>query len=276
MTAGRLFIVLVAIPAAVWLIASTGMIIFARTLIYPFAPEISAAAPVGIPGARATTINADDGLGLTVWVVPPQGGRPVILYFMGNAGSLPMSGPRLAEFALRGFGVAALNYRGAGGMPGSPSQSTLTADALALYDTLDSLIGAPVPPTRRIAFGTSLGAGLAVQLAARRPLGGLVLETPFNRLCEVADIHFPIFPACLLLPYDRWESADLIGQIDAPVLILHGDADQTIPLSQGQALFDAAPEPKRLIVYPGGRHNDLRLYGAGIDAIAFIENLAGD
>jgi fermentation-respiration switch protein FrsA (DUF1100 family) len=138
------------------------------------------------------------------------------------------------------------------------------------------LVGQPVPATRRITFGTSLGAAAAVQLAARRPVGGLILETPFNRLCEVAEMRFPLFPACIMLPYERWASADLIGQVAAPILILHGDADRTIPLSQGQALFDAAREPKRLIVYPGGRHNDLRLHGAGMDAIAFIEGLAGD
>jgi fermentation-respiration switch protein FrsA (DUF1100 family) len=252
-----------------------GLVVFARTLIYPFQPGISAAAPVRIPGAQAKTIVAEDGLELTVWVAPPRDGRPVILYFMGNAGSLSMNSPHLNEFALHGFGIAALNYRGAGGKPGKPSQAKLTADAVTLYDTLDALIGEPVPSTRRIAFGTSLGAGLAVQLAARRPVAGLIMETPFNRLCELAEFHYPMFPACLLLPYERWASADLIGQVGAPVLILHGDADQTIPLSQGKALFDAASEPKRLIVYPGGHHNDLRLNGAGIDAIRFIEDLAG-
>ena len=113
-----------------------------------------------------------------------------------------------------------------------------------------------------------------MKLAALRPVGGLILETPFNRLCEMAEIRFPVFPACLLLPYERWASSDLIGHVEAPVLILHGDADKTIPMSQGKALFDAAPEPKRLIVYPGGHHNDLRLYGAGVDAIIFIESLA--
>jgi fermentation-respiration switch protein FrsA (DUF1100 family) len=271
----RLIIRMGAGLAAAWLIACVGLVVFARTLIYPFQPGISAATPVGIPGARAKTIIAEDGLEFTVWVAPPRDGRPVILYFMGNAGSLPSSGPLLAEFALRGFGIAALNYRGAGGTPGSPSQTMLTSDATALYDALDMLAGQPVPPTLRVIFGTSLGAGLAVQLAARREVAALVLETPFNRMCEVAEIHYPLFPACLLLPYERWASADLIAQVAAPVLVLHGDADQTIPLSQGKALFEAAPEPKRLIVYPGGRHNDLRLYGAGIDAIRFIEDLAG-
>lgn len=276
MTPRRLIVGVGAGLTAAWLITCMALIVFARTLIYPFEPETSAAAPAGIPGARAKTMIARDGVAITIWVVAPRGDRPVILYFMGNAGSLASSGPRLAEFALRGFGVAALNYRGAGGTPGSPSQSALTADALTLYDALDMLVGQPVPATRRITFGTSLGAAAAVQLAARRPVGGLILETPFNRLCEVAEMRFPLFPACIMLPYERWASADLIGQVAAPILILHGDADRTIPLSQGQALFDAAREPKRLIVYPGGQHNDLRLHGAGMDAIAFIEGLAGD
>ncbi len=262
--------------AAAWLVACVGLIVFARTLIYPFQPGFSAADPIGAPGMRVATLAADDGESLTVWLAPPKEGRPVILYFTGNAGSLPADGPLFGELAKRGFGIAALNYRGAGGMPGKPSQAKLTADAVALYDALDRLIGQPVPPTRRVIFGASLGAALAVQLAARRPVQGLVLETPFNRLCEVAQIHYPLFPACLLLPYERWASADLIGQVAAPLLILHGDADETIPLSQGQALFTAAREPKRLIVYPGADHNDLRLHGAGTDAIEFIEGLAGD
>jgi fermentation-respiration switch protein FrsA (DUF1100 family) len=259
---------------AAWLIASLTLIVFARTLIYPFRPGISAAATVGIPRATAITFVGEDGTDLTAWIVPPSPGRPVILYFMGNGGSLPGDGPRLSEFVHRGFGIAAMNYRGAGGAPGKPTQEALTSDAVQFYDTLDTLIGQPVAPEDRIIYGSSLGAAVAVQLASRRETAALILEAPFNRMCEVAEHRFPIFPACLLLPYEHWASADLIGMITAPVLILHGDADQSIPLSQGQALFNAANQPKGMIVYPGGNHNDLRLYGAGIDAINFIENLA--
>ena len=262
--------------AAAWLAAGIGLIVFARTLIYPFQPGFSAAQPVGVPGARAMTFTAGDGIPVTVWLVLPDADRPIVLYFMGNGGSLPSHAPFLAEIAGHGFGVVALNYRGAGGAPGKPSQAALTADALALYDQLDTIVGEQVPATRRIISGSSLGAALAVQLAAERPSAGLVLETPFNRLCEVAQFHYPIFPACLLLPYERWASADLIGQLAIPVLILHGDADETIPLSQGQALFTAAREPKRLIVYPGAGHNDLYLNGSGADAVAFIAGLARD
>ena len=168
----------------------------------------------------------------------------------------PPRAPLLAEIGGQGFGGGALNYRGAGGAPGKPSQTALTADALALYDQLDAIVGAPVPATRRVLYGTSLGAALAVQLAAERPSAGLVLESPFNRLCEVAQFHYPIFPACLLLPYERWASGDLIGRLAVPVLILHGVADETIPLSQGRALFTAArgsgPASIGTLVWPAG------------------------
>jgi fermentation-respiration switch protein FrsA (DUF1100 family) len=273
----RRFILRTAVTlAVVWAIACLGLVLSARTLIYPFRAEPSATMTAGVPGAVIRTFTGEGGVEISAWIVPPKGGRPVILYFMGNAGSLISNGPRLSELVHRGFGIAALNYRGAGEGPGEPTQETLTSDALAFYDQLDRLIGQAVAPSGRVIYGTSLGAALAVQVAAERQAAALVLETPFNRMCEVAEFHYPIFPACLVLPYERWPSADLIARVEAPLLIQHGDADQTIPLSQGRALFDAANQPKRLIVYPGGRHNDLRLRGAGIDAINFIEALAAD
>jgi fermentation-respiration switch protein FrsA (DUF1100 family) len=89
----------------------------------------------------------------------------------------------------------------------------------------------------------------------------------------VAEARFPIIPACLMMWDERWESIDRIADIAAPLLVLHGDADRIIPVSQGQSLFDAAAEPKRLIVYPGGRHSDLRLHGAGIDVVDWLADL---
>lgn len=261
--------------AGTWLFACVAMILLARTLIYPFVPGYSAAEPVGVPGAEAATFTAADGVPVTVWLVPPAAGRPVVIYFTGNAGALVSHAPLLAELAEHGLGIAAMNYRGAGGAPGRPSQGAIVADALTLYDRLDALMDEPVPPARRVIHGTSLGAAAAVQLAAERPGAAVVLESPFNRLCEAAWYHFPIFPTCLLLPYEHWDSAARIAGIGAPLLILHGEADRTIPPSQGKALFAAASEPKRLIVYPDAGHNDLHLHGSGRDAARFIDEVTG-
>ena len=254
------------VAAAVWLLAITGLLIFRHDLIYPFRDWPRADQVSGLPAAEIERFDADDGTPLIAWRVAPRNGKPVILYFMGNAGSLPSAAPRLAELAHRGFGILALNYRGAGGMPGTPSQAALTSDALLAYD-LASRNGPPV------IYGTSLGAAIAVQVAARRSAKAVILETPFARLCETARHHYPMIPACLVLWDERWDSRGIIGQIDAPVLIQHGDADRLIPVAQGQKLFEAAPNPKHLMIYPGGRHNDLRLHGAGADVIAFLSEL---
>lgn len=261
--------------AVLWLIACVALIVLARPVIYPFQQGVSAALPTGLAGARAAVLTAADGTELTVWLKPPAPGRPVVLFFMGNGGILAGHAPLMARLAARGFGIAALNYRGAGGAPGKPSQAALTADAVALYDGLDELIGAPVPPRRRVIWGVSLGAALAVQLAARRDGAAMVLESPFNRLCEAAELHYPIFPVCLLLPYERWDSAAAIAGLRLPVLVLHGEADQIIPVTQGRRLFAAATEPKRLITYPGYGHNDLDSAPVARDATAFLDVVLG-
>lgn len=251
----------------VWVLVVAAMVVFRHGLIYPFRTWPDARIVSGLPGAEVRRFRAADGAEVLYWHVPARPGQPSILYFMGNAGSLPSSGPRLREFALRGYGIAALNYRGAGGAPGRPDQETLVADALALHDRLGG--------TATVIWGTSLGAALAVQVAARRPARALILETPFARLCETAEHHYPLVPACLLLPDNRWPSIEAVRDVRAPVLILHGDADRTVPLAHGEALYAAVPGPKRMVVYPGGRHNDLPLHGAGADIMAFLASLPG-
>ena len=259
---------------ALWIFACAALVALTPALIYPFQPGFPVDRPLGLPGARAATLMAGDGTPLTVWLSDPAPGAPVVLYFMGNAGVLPSHAPLLAALSRHGLGIAALNYRGASGAPGAPSQTALTADALALYDGLDPLFGASLPASRRVIWGTSLGAALAVQLAARRPALALVLESPFNRLCEAAQFHYPLFPACLVLPWERWDSAALIGGIDMPLLMLQGSADTIIPPAHGRRLLAAAPGPKRLIAYPGAGHNDLPAAAAARDAAAFIAGLA--
>ncbi len=261
---------LAGVAVLLWAAAVGGMWVMRHELIYPFRDWPRADKVAGLPGARAEEVLASDGVPVTVWVTPPRPGRAVVLHFMGNAGSIQSAALRLAEFAHAGFGVVVMNYRGAGGTPGEPTRGAIVQDALAVYDALPDLVALEGPP---VIYGTSLGAAVAVQTAARRPTAALVLGAPFARLCETARHHYPWVPACLILRDEDWDSARRIGTIDAPILVLHGDADQVIPVEQARKLFAAASEPKRLVVYPGGRHSDLRLHGSGIETIAFLEAL---
>ncbi len=250
-------ILLVALPAG------------CRRAIYPF--KTDPARPAGIPRTVARLLPAEgDHPELEVWVAEPLGDRPVILYFMGNAGSLAYSAPRLAEFAAQGYGIAAMTYRGGGGRPGEPSEAALKSDARRLYRDLADLFEAPVPETRRVIYGVSLGTGIATDLAARVGERAVVLETPYTRLCDVAEHHYTAAPVCGFLT-ERYDQIEVIADIGSPLLVLHGAQDEIIPIALGRALFAAAAEPKRMIEYPGGHHNDLRLHGAGIDAIRFLD-----
>ncbi|MEL6479044.1 MAG: alpha/beta fold hydrolase [Pseudomonadota bacterium] len=253
-----------------WCWALVALLLFRETLIYPFSENADYRRIGAVPGGELARLTAVDGTEIHAWLVPPKGDRPVIFFFMGNAGHLPANARRINVLAEQGFGIAALNYRGAGGSAGAPSQTHLTDDALVLYDRLDDLLGSKIPEGRRVSYGTSLGAALAAQLAVRRPVAAVVLAAPFARLCEVGEHHYPWAPICWILPDNRWETLDIAGEIAAPTLVVHGDADRVVPISQAEALFGALPDPKTFIRYPEGGHADLHLYGSGPDTIAWL------
>ncbi|MEL7153985.1 MAG: alpha/beta hydrolase, partial [Pseudomonadota bacterium] len=256
----RVLGVLLGIAFLGW-VAACGFLLWQRhALIYPFADWPRAENVSGLPGASVQRIKAYDGIDVLVWTVPPRADMPVILYFTGNTGSLPATAPKLREFTHAGFGLVAMNYRGAGGTEGAPDQDDITLDGVTVYDAIPTLIdGYAAPP---IIYGSSLGAAVAAQVAARRPARAVLLEVPFARLCETAQSTYPFVPACLILPDQRWDSIEAVQSITAPVAVQIGLLDQIIPADHGRKLFDAANAPKELMVYPEGNHADLRLHGA--------------
>lgn len=242
-----------------------------HALIYPF--DGAPAAP-SIPGVRIAELPAADSApALPVWLAEPRDGRPWVFFFMGNAGSLARHEARLAAIAGAGYGLAAMAYRGGGGVPGQPSETALKDDAARLWQDFDRLAGQPVPERQRVIWGLSLGSALAVWLAGRADERAVVLESPFTRLCDVARARYPWAPACLLLRDERWDSVAIIARTGSPLLVLHGTADRIVPASQGRALYEAAAEPKRLLQYPGAGHGDLAAHGAVADAFAFLAGL---
>ncbi|HWN91795.1 MAG TPA: alpha/beta hydrolase, partial [Verrucomicrobiae bacterium] len=146
-----------------------------------------------------------------------------------------------------GFAVLAYDYRGYGTSEGSPSERHVYGDIEAAYQHLVRDRG--VPSDRVIAYGRSVGAGAAVDLASRRPLAGLIVESGFVTA-------FRVMTRLPLLPFDKFRNIDKIGQVRCPVLVMHGEADEIVPLWHGQRLFQAAPSPKRLLAVAGAHHND--------------------
>ncbi len=241
------------------------MYLFQRTLMY--FPERGRTAPAaaGLPQAEEIVLAAADGERLIAWHVPPQDDRPIVLYFQGNGGALRLRADRFRALVADGAGLLALSYRGYGGSSGSPSEAGLIRDALAAYD----FAAARHPPRRIVLWGESLGSGVAVALAAERPVGGVMLDAPFTSAADVGAAAYPILPVRWLIK-DAFRSDERIARINAPLLVLHGERDAVVPIGFGERLFALAREPKRFVRFPNGGHVDLDQHGAMKEVRAFL------
>jgi fermentation-respiration switch protein FrsA (DUF1100 family) len=214
-------------------------------------------AAAGLPEAEEVVLDSSGGERVIVWHIPPRGEKPVVLYFHGNGGSLRFRVDRFRALAADGTGLIALSYRGYGGSSGRPTEKGLIDDALAAY----AFAAARYPASRLALWGESLGTGVAVALAAQKPVGRIVLESPFTSIADIAAQIYWFFPVRLLIK-DSFRSDLLIGTVTAPFLILHGDKDSIVPIALGDELYKLITAPKRFVRFPGAGHNELAAYGA--------------
>jgi fermentation-respiration switch protein FrsA (DUF1100 family) len=225
-----------------------------KLMYFPYVREAAPAA-VGLPDAKILYLRTDDGETLLAWFIAPAPGRPLILYFHGNANALGELGPRFQQLTATGAGVLGVEYRGYAGSTGSPSEDGLLRDGEAAYA---EAIARGFSPKSIVAMGESLGSGVAVALAARHPVGAVVLDAPYSATVDVAQWRFPMFPVRWLMR-DQFRSDQKIAKVCAPVLIVHGTADWTIPIRFGEKLFALANAPKDFIRLQGAGHPALHL-----------------
>ncbi len=196
-----------------------------------------------------------------------------VLFFMGNGGALTYFTYTLNAHERAGRHIAALEYPGGGGIPGKPSEVRLKADALAAYDWLVTRHEGPI-----VVHGYSMGTGLALHVAAARPVTAIILDAPYVRMCELMT-KASWLPACWMPGVQRWNSRAYLPEIDAPVLIQHGEADQLIPISNGTRLAELMRGQGIAVsfaAFPDGTHNNLAGqpgYAAQIDR--FLAGLPG-
>jgi fermentation-respiration switch protein FrsA (DUF1100 family) len=239
--------------------------------IFMYFPDPARVPPAaaGLSGVEELTLNAIDGTQLIAWHARADEGKPTILYFHGNAANAANRAPKIAMMLEDGFGVFYLNNRGYGGSAGSPTEVNNVADALAAYDYL-AMRGTPASSI--VAFGESLGTSQAVRLAAERPVAGVVLESPLTSTVDVARSIYFWLPLKLLI-VDQHNVEAHVGAVTAPLLILHGEQDEVIPVDMGRRIYAAANEPKRIEPFPHARHNDLFDHGAWEKMRAFLLSL---
>jgi len=241
-----------------------GMFIMQRKLLYPgsgLTPQIEQA---GLDSLTEVFTFPEPDLRLTHWFHPPQNeDHPVIVMFHGNAGHIGDRVPKMRPLLQAGFGLFLTGYRGYGGNPGQPSEDGLSADARTVLDWVQSQ---GVEAERIVLYGESLGTAVAVKMAEERDVAAVVLEAPPSSVADVAQSLYWFLPVRMLL-LDHWNSRERVERIGAPLMILHGERDRVVPARFGQRLFEAAANPKELLLWPQGEHTNLLEYAPVVERV---------
>lgn len=195
-------------------------------------------------------LETSDGVTLAAWWVPAPHGRGALIFSHGNAGNMGDRVGKLRLFHDLGLSVLAFDYRGYGASQGKPSEEGMAHDMDAAIAHVRDSRG--VPLDRTVFYGESLGGAVVIEAATRFPPAALVAESTFTSARAMARRHYPFVPPALVrVGYD---SLSRVRRLACPKLFLHGPADTIVPFEMGEALFRAAPEPKRFATLVGD-HN---------------------
>ena len=201
---------------------------------------------------------SEDGTRLHGWWIPQEGARLTVVYCHGNSGNIAERVDVFQQLLRLGVNIFAVDYRGYGRSDGSPSEAGVFADARA---ALDYAAAHFAPWHRIVVFGHSLGGAIAVDGALHRPeIAGLVVQSSLTQATDMARHFYPDLPVHLL-SRNAFRSIEKVPRLRMPKLFIHGQADPTIPFSQGQRLFEAAAEPKVFLPIARAGHNDVHLWG---------------
>ncbi|QJQ95110.1 MULTISPECIES: alpha/beta hydrolase [Halomonadaceae] len=226
-----------------------------RLLYVPLGREhVATPAEIGLAW-ESVALETEDGLMLDAWWVPAAEPRGTLLFLHGNAGNISHRLASLAHFNRLGLSVLILDYRGYGRSEGRPSEAGIARDARAGWRWLREERG--LPASEIVLFGRSLGSAVAAELAHRKRgddlPAGVILESPFRSVPHLAQQLYPFLPVRWLSRFD-YPTQEYVKQIASPLLVIHSREDEIIPFSEGEAVFEAASEPKQMLVIGGG-HN---------------------
>jgi fermentation-respiration switch protein FrsA (DUF1100 family) len=192
-------------------------------------------------------LTTADGTRITATYLPNPSARYTLLFSHGNAEDIGDNFPFFMQLRSAGFAVFAYDYHGYGTSEGTPSEKSIYQDVDAAYEYLTKTLR--VPPQQIISFGRSVGNGAAIDLAARKPVGGLIVQSGFTTA-------FRVLTKVPLVPLDRFRNVDKIKNVHCPVLVMHGQDDEVIPFAHGLTLYEKANAPKTHLWVAGAHHND--------------------
>jgi fermentation-respiration switch protein FrsA (DUF1100 family) len=241
-----------------------------KFLYYPDRLPVDMPPPRWSGSAEEVWMECEDGVRIHgLWWSEPEDG-PVILFFHGNAQEAYSWSLMHEELAPTGCRLLLIDYHGYGKSGGEPHEAGLYLDGKA---SLQWLYDKGIEDPDIVVFGKSLGGGVACEIAQGRKFKALVLESTFTSLKRVARKLFPFLPPGAPLG-EVYDSIAKLPRTRSPVLVIHGDTDELIPVGEGLDLFAAAREPKELYLVPGAGHNDVSLV-AGDEYARRIANFLG-
>ena len=239
-----------------------------------FLPRLAGASAPLPERAQALELTMADGVRVRGWHLPARRATgpaaPTLVYFGGNAEDVSWT---LADSRWPDdWALVAFNYRGYGASEGRPGEQALVEDALAIHDAL--VRRDDVDPSRIVACGRSLGSGVAVALAAARPVAGVLLVSPFDSLVAVGRHHYPYLPVSLLLRH-RFDSLARAADLTVPMHTIVAQNDTIIPGPRSRALYEAWAGPKSWQTVASADHNTVSESNAYWEGVgAFLDRVA--
>ncbi|MBA7648620.1 hypothetical protein ES703_56408 [subsurface metagenome] len=247
-----LVIWIIIIVASVYVLFAGFLFIFQSHHVY-YPEHIISANPSNIGlEFESVSFETENGVTLSGWYVPRENARGVILFCHGNAGNISHRLESIRIFNQLGLDVFIFDYRGYGQSEGKPSEQGTYEDASAAWRYLTQQ--RQVNPNEIIVFGRSLGGAVASWLAQSHSPGALILESTFTSLPDIAASLYPYLPVRLLLRF-KYNTAEYLGKVNCPVLIVHSRDDEIMPFSHGRRLFEMASEPRKFLEI-SGTHNE--------------------
>lgn len=266
MTIGWTRRILISVAAIALLYAAGCTYMWATQRDHIFEPELPLQTTPDRLGMKFDELRIPVGSGadkgeLEAWWVPAtHANEPSFLYLHGNDRNISDHLEHILHLHMLGYNVMVTDYRGYGSSGGgSPSEAKVYQDAEAAWQYLIKVRG--VKPGQAFIYGHSLGGAIAIDLAVHHPeAAGLITESTFTSMVAMGELKYGYFPVGLLLN-QRFDSLKKISRLKIPVLLIHGTWDHLVPVRMAQQLYDAAPQPKTLILIKGGEHSNSATIG---------------
>ncbi len=246
-----------------------GMYMAQGKFVY-FPPDYTRVDMSSLKDFETIQVRTEDGLDLHGFYRAPREGKPVLLYFHGNAGHSAWNAWNFEKLIANGYGIVMAEYRGYNGNPGVPNEQGLYKDGAAYLQWIagnETLKNSPV-----ILYGQSLGSGVAVEMAVRdRDAKGLILEVPFSSMGDLAELYYSYIPFVRHLVSNKFDNDSKIAQVKAPVLFIIAGRDEIVTKESGEKLAALANEPKDIHILPEAYHRDAYKNGADAIVLSFLK-----